>query len=1039
MRPLSLIMTNFGPYAHETIDFTKFQETPLFLISGKTGSGKTTIFDGLCYALFGVTSGQERDGKMLRSDFATAADLTQVSFRFSHRNREYLIVRQPDQLVAKKRGDGYRDQPAKVTLTVYQQGKEIQELTKKGQVATYIQALLHLDANQFAQIVLLPQGEFRKFLMSDSNDKEKVLRNLFGTQIYERWAQVLKDQRRTADKAFANANQQVTVILQQAFWLPEFQDAADSANPNDVLAALQQQLPELTHQVTVAEQQMQATRQSEQQQQAALTAAQQQAKWLQEQQANQVALAALADQEPAMAALQQQIKALEWAQGVQPLAQQCQQLTEQQRELEQSLTTLRQQQPQYQAELSAANTRLNDLQAMSEQQANRQAQLHQWQALLPLYQEIAELTEKIKATTTAADQAQQVEQQIRTKQEQLTTEQTGLNELMATGGKVAQELAELTSQQQAQQQIQQQITTLQQQATQIKIAETDLAQQQAKLTDLQTTSATAEANFLQVKSDWAATQIIRLQQELLPGQPCPVCGAVEHQVVAPTQTQVVSEQDYQAAETTWQQAQANAARLAGQVANAAENVEQQQTAWQTAVATLLKATTTSATDLTELTAIVMQTQQDLAQQLVAKQQQQGQLDQAAAQLTKLKSAVTANQAALQQQQQQRQALTQQLIELKTQQQNKHQQLPEAFTDQAALQQQLRQLQQKITLFEQSLTAATKQQQAASEASLVNQTQIAEQTKQLAAVTQQLTQRQAELTQILAAASKTEVQLQQLIATLPQLNAQRQRLQAFNNQRLQLTTRQQSLAAQLTITTPPDLAALQEQLAQATAKLREQEKSYYQLKEYCERDQHVIQQATTQLAGIRQQMADLAELTQLAEVANGGGPQKLSLERFVLQTYLREVLCVANQRLSELTQDRYQFQLRAANGSFRTNTGLEIDVYDDNCGAIRSVHTLSGGESFIAALTLALALGEVIQQESGGVEIEALFIDEGFGSLDEDALETALDTLETVEGKHRMIGIISHVKELQERVPDQLQVTTNGNGQSHIRYQLGFEV
>lgn len=104
-----------------------------------------------------------------------------------------------------------------------------------------------------------------------------------------------------------------------------------------------------------------------------------------------------------------------------------------------------------------------------------------------------------------------------------------------------------------------------------------------------------------------------------------------------------------------------------------------------------------------------------------------------------------------------------------------------------------------------------------------------------------------------------------------------------------------------------------------------------------------------------------------------------------------------------------------------------------------MHTLSGGESFIAALTLALALGEVIQQESGGVEIEALFIDEGFGSLDEDALETALDTLETVEGKHRMIGIISHVKELQERVPDQLQVTTNGNGQSHIRYQLGFEV
>ncbi|MFD0896714.1 AAA family ATPase [Loigolactobacillus binensis] len=1039
MRPLNLTMINFGPYANETIDFTKFQELPLFLISGKTGSGKTTIFDGLCYALFGVTSGQERDGKMLRSDFATAADLTQVSFRFSHRNREYLIVRQPDQLVAKKRGTGYRDQPAKVTLTVYQQGKEIQELTKKGQVATYIQDLLHLDANQFAQIVLLPQGEFRKFLMSDSNDKEKVLRNLFGTQIYERWAQVLKDQRRTADKAFADANQQVNVILQQAFWLPEFQAAADSSNPDDVLAALQQQLPELTQRATVAEQQMQAARQSEQQHQAALTTAQQQAKWLQEQQANQAALAALTEQEPAMAALQQQIKALEWARGVQPVAQQCQQLTAQQHELGQNLTTLRQQQPQLKAELSAANTQLNTLQAMSEQQTSRQEQLHQGQALLPLYQEVTELTQTIKKTTTAAKQAQQAEQHSNTKQQQLIGEQTRLNDLLATGGKLAQDIAELTSQQQAQQQIHQQITALQQQATQIKTAETDLAQQQTKLTDLQTASVQAETNFLQIKSDWAATQIARLQQELLPGQPCPVCGSLEHQIVAPTQTKVVSEQDYQTAETTWQHAQAAAARLAGQVTTTAENVKQQRTTWQTAVAALLKTTATTATDLTELMAIGAQTQQNLAQQLAAKQQQQSQLDQATLQLTKLKAALLTNQTVLQQQQQQSQALTQQLIGLQTQQQNKQQQLPAAFADQAALQQQLEQLQQKITLFEHELAAATKQQQAASEASLVNQTQIAEQDKQLTAVTQQLTQQQAVLAQTLATAGQTRAQLQQLLALLPQLDEQRHQLQAFNDQRLQLETRQQSLTTQLTITAPPDLTALKQQLAQATAKLRQNEQSYYQLKEYCERDQQVLTQVTQKLAGIKQQMAALAELTQLAEVANGDGPQKLSLERYVLQTYLREVLRVANQRLSQLTQGRYQFQLRTVNGSFRTNTGLEIDVYDDNCGAIRSVHTLSGGESFIAALTLALALGEVIQQEAGGIEIEALFIDEGFGSLDEDALATALDALETVEGKHRMIGIISHVKELQEQVPDQLQVRTNGNGQSHVRYQLGFEV
>lgn len=155
---------------------------------------------------------------------------------------------------------------------------------------------------------------------------------------------------------------------------------------------------------------------------------------------------------------------------------------------------------------------------------------------------------------------------------------------------------------------------------------------------------------------------------------------------------------------------------------------------------------------------------------------------------------------------------------------------------------------------------------------------------------------------------------------------------------------------------------------------------------------------------------------------------------MLQTYLRQILTVGNQRLKQLTNGRYQFVIDDAPAVSKKRSGLEINVYDDNVGEQRSVHTLSGGESFIAALALALALGEVIQRTTGSVDVEALFIDEGFGSLDEDALETALDSLETVEGKHRMIGIISHVSELRTRVLNQLQVVANGNGESHVRYQ-----
>nr|WP_236671888.1 SbcC/MukB-like Walker B domain-containing protein [Enterococcus sp. BWB1-3] len=140
-------------------------------------------------------------------------------------------------------------------------------------------------------------------------------------------------------------------------------------------------------------------------------------------------------------------------------------------------------------------------------------------------------------------------------------------------------------------------------------------------------------------------------------------------------------------------------------------------------------------------------------------------------------------------------------------------------------------------------------------------------------------------------------------------------------------------------------------------------------------------------------------------------------------------------MAVLTNSRYQFELNKEKNSFRSQTGLEINIYDDNAGASRSARTLSGGESFIAALALALSLAEVIQEQAGGVLIEALFIDEGFGSLDEEALEMAIEALETIENEGRMIGIISHVTELKSRISQQMRINTNGVGQSSVGYQM----
>ncbi|GMA53871.1 hypothetical protein GCM10025857_52280 [Alicyclobacillus contaminans] len=183
------------------------------------------------------------------------------------------------------------------------------------------------------------------------------------------------------------------------------------------------------------------------------------------------------------------------------------------------------------------------------------------------------------------------------------------------------------------------------------------------------------------------------------------------------------------------------------------------------------------------------------------------------------------------------------------------------------------------------------------------------------------------------------------------------------------------------------------------------------------------------------MEEMSQMKQLAETMNGDNLERMGIERYVLQSFFAEILETANIRLNQLTQGRYQFLLSEERGSYKKSTGLEISIYDDHAGTSRRAQTLSGGESFIAALALALSLGDVIQSHTGGVIIETLFIDEGFGSLDEDALEMAIEALEMVEDEGRMIGIISHVGELKSRITQQMIVKTNGAGQSYISTSL----
>jgi exonuclease SbcC len=232
---------------------------------------------------------------------------------------------------------------------------------------------------------------------------------------------------------------------------------------------------------------------------------------------------------------------------------------------------------------------------------------------------------------------------------------------------------------------------------------------------------------------------------------------------------------------------------------------------------------------------------------------------------------------------------------------------------------------------------------------------------------------------------------------------------------------------------PDLAAARQGLATAQEALGQNQHQLGQLEAQRTQLMTAVQRVDDLVHANDNAQQALNSFQTLTDVVTGNTENHLSLERYVLQSYFREVLAAANIQLARLTNGRYQFELATtSHGPGAKWTGLEVNVYDDNAGKTRSARTLSGGESFMASLALALALCQIIQEQSGGISIDALFVDEGFGSLDQQALTDALRALQELEG-HRMIGIISHVTELEEQIPDQLRVSSV-NGRSKVSYQ-----
>lgn len=1019
MKPIKVDMCAFGPYkGSASVDFTALQNGGLFLIGGDTGAGKTTLFDAISYALYGDASGDGRKNVSLRSDFADPKDRTFVRLTFSHKGEEYIIERSPAYQRLKERGEGYTQKAAEVALTL-PDGKV---LTRQSAVNQYIADLLGMDHSQFKQITMIAQGEFLKLAYAKGSDRQAILRRVFSTQIYDRFTEKLrgdmnaaKQQCQTGESIAANLFEGMalggelppTGAAHFDTWceLAKEQIAAmqqEKLTCEKQEADLQKQLADVSVQLSFADSQNALLKQKQQltEQINRLVSQKEQYDLLQARldnaaKAGTVHPAKLLWQEAATKLTREKEALAQAKQNLQSANDAYQRATQQSERVQQLL-------PQ----IEAGKENLLKLQQMKPKIARRDELKQQQAATLErqnkgyarydlINQKEADLQQRL-AGFGEVDTAP-----VYSALEENSARLAAAKERLRLLKDAAQKRAEYRQ----------------------KGDEFDLAK--GRMQDSAAAARKAEARLSDLRRDLLLQQAGLLASDLQEGMPCPVCGSVHHPSKAAIGERVVTDAEIEAAEAAVKTAREKESEdflKAGSVKALRDSL-------QSDFLELAKRAQTDEEDFDKCAADtgqqVHRLQQDseaLQAKLQAMQKRQREKEQTVQALQDLQQTKSETAAALAK----IDALAaSQAAALEELGQLPYETLQQAEQTEQAQKEALRALQTEADTLQQNIQTAEKNH-AAAQAAVAT---LGESTQKTAADS---SARQAEFEAMLLQAGFTAQSFEESLMPRAEIELQKQKLQQYGNDLLQSKTALAQVEQSLKIREMIDTAALRQTYTEAETKQKSAKEALAILQGRLQHIQNSLTQAQKVIKENQVASTRAANLELLYRTASGRltGKAKISFEQYVQASFFEEVIGAANARFTQISGGRYVMRRVDDIESLAAGGALEVNVLDHYTGKQRSIRSLSGGESFMAALCLALGFSDVVMSYAGGVSVDALFIDEGFGSLDEDALQSAVQVLATLAGQNRMVGIISHVKELQSRIEYRLEVK-GGSGGSTI--------
>ena len=1054
MRPVQLELTNFGPYRKEVINFTQFDHAPLFLIGGDTGAGKSTLFDAMTVSLFATTSG-DRNVEEMRSTFAGAEDdLTKVTFYFQQGKHLYRIERVLQQERA-KRGGGRTMQKATASLVIVDKigGQEIEKLGDKiKEVSDQIEQILGLNAEQFKQIILLPQNDFSRFLKEDSKTKTQILKKIFGTGIFDRFQKSLEERLRQSNKDMDKRQAQLDGHFTSQVWSEEELAVLAQTPASEKLTRLEELLAQRQENLEEQKSILKDAYEDLVKLQKSLQTAQDVAKIFQElEQAKERYRLEIEEGAQEQAEAKAHLEELQFAQGLQETISSLTQYQKQLLQLEQDLGIAQEALNIKEQAFEEVKAQKETLATQSEDFLQKEEKLEAWKEAIIYAQSLAQEQEKIKQSSANYKQLEETYQQASKEIELLNQSLSDLeaNRLSLESLHEAEKLLQSVSYSVDKQ--------LAQDLKEIEGLNQELAKTEKRHQTLSLDSDQAQEILNELEEKLRTTlasrrqlMIAQLQAELEDGQPCMVCGSLDHPKVDGTQADEAALKDLMnRVEELQAQKEKQVATLSNRQARLSEVESKRQ-------------------DLLDQVAKVKLTLEKHYQEL--EEQIKGQFDfefsedYGADRGQALLSVVKQHYQELQKRYEKEEADLVRYQDELGRAQEKATDLAKSYQEaKAALDQAKERLkdlqvahpelesvevyQERISLAKQELDLYEKQVKENGEA--YNQLhadiqgikgQLESLTKSKEKTSQETKRLSAELNQSLKAEGALTNDLEQIQLWLLEVNKQaipklQAQLTSYQTLKQELQTQISKSQALLQNIEKPDLVALTQEV-QTSQESYDTQLAQVSVLEKGLKDATATYQAAKTLQDSNQEAfkahQELSDLVKVVKGENTALTGRLNLEVYVIRQYFQQILDYANANyIGLLTDNRYSFVLSEEGRRARDHFGLDINVYDQLTGSERSVKSLSGGETFIAALAIALSLSEVVQNTSKGAVVEALFIDEGFGSLDKEALTKAITVLEQI-GENRMVGVISHVDDMKEGIAQQLAIIKSHDGSSRIK-------